>query len=168
MKYVDYYDCDICNGISNGMSLFVSGCPFHCKGCFNPETWEFNTGNLYDDHIIKEILEAISANGIIRNFSVLGGEPLAEDNLPMTEDIITKVRDKYPTIDIFLRTGYYFEQLNKGNRYISSILKNINYLIDGPFIEEKRQIGLPLRGSTNQRVWEKDAEDGNLWHKLSV
>lgn len=168
MYYNSFIKNDIANGFGICVSFFVQGCPHHCKGCFNPETWKFNTGNLYDDFIIKEILEAISANGIIRNFSVLGGEPLAEDNLPMTEDIITKVRDKYPTIDIFLWTGYYFEQLNKGNRYISSILKNINYLIDGPFIEEKRQIGLPLRGSTNQRVWEKDAEDGNLWHKLSM
>ena len=100
----------------------------------------------------------------MRNLSILGGEPLAEQNLPMVADLIEGVREIYPTIDIYLWTGYYFEQLNKSNKYIDVILNKITYLIDGPFIKERKNLDLKFRGSDNQRIWLRI--DENFWKKL--
>lgn len=145
---------DIDKGIC--VSLWEQGCPLHCKNCHNPQTWNPEGGiqiNLTD--LLNSICDAISANGITRNFSVLGGEPLAPYNLENTATIIENVRYKFPQIKIFLWTGYTYESLDLNNQYISSILSNINYLIDGPYLESKRDITLPLRGSSNQRILEK-------------
>ena len=145
---------DIDKGIC--VSLWEQGCPLHCKNCHNPQTWNPEGGiqiNLTD--LLNNIYDAISANGITRNFSVLGGEPLAPYNLENTATIIENVRHKFPQIKIFLWTGYTYESLDLNNQYISSILSNINYLIDGPYLESQRDITLPLRGSSNQRILEK-------------
>lgn len=158
------YNTIIKNDVTNGegvcVSLFTQGCPHHCTGCFNKETWDFEKGKLYTEKTRKKILHAISANGIQRNFSILGGEPLAPQNLPMTEDIVASVRMKYPNVKIYIWTGYIFEELDRKNLYIYSILNKINYLIDGPFIEEEKNLNLELRGSNNQRIWIREER---LW-----
>lgn len=137
----------------------MQGCPLHCPSCHNPQTWDPQGGIEIDiNNLAKEIRNAISANGIERNFSVLGGEPLAPYNLENTAKIIRYIRFIYPDIKIFLWTGYTIEKLDKRNEYVQSILTDIDILIDGPYIESLRDITLPLRGSSNQRILEKDKD----------
>ena len=141
---------DIVNGEGICVSFWVQGCPHHCEGCFNPETWDFNEGKPYTEEVKREIVEAISANKIRRNFSILGGEPLALHNLRMTEDIICTVRAAYPSIKIYLWTGYNFEDI-----LYYDFLKDVDVIIDGKFVQELKNLDLKLRGSTNQRIWIK-------------
>ena len=141
---------DIVNGKGVCVSFFVQGCPHHCKGCFNPETWDFNGGKPYTEGVKEEIIKAIKANGIQRNFSILGGEPLAPENLKMTTDIVCSVRAAYPEIKIYLWTGYSFEDIS-----FIKVLEYIDIIIDGKFIEEQKDLNLYLRGSSNQKIWIK-------------
>lgn len=145
-------DCVDGEGIS--VSLWTQGCPHKCKGCHNPETWDFNGG--YEDetnNIRGQIVKALSANNTQRNFSILGGEPLCEQNKEDVLSILICVRMAYPHIKIFLWTGYIYEELiDKNDIIINDILSKVDVLIDGPFIEEQRNISLYLRGSYNQRV----------------
>ncbi len=145
---------DVVNGEGVCVSFFVQGCPHHCKGCFNPETWDFKGGQLYTDHIKWEIIKDIGANGLTRNFSILGGEPLDEHNLDMVDEVVTAVRQAYPNIKIFLWTGYTIESLSGCfDQKLGRILNTIDVLIDGPFIEEQKDLSLKLRGSKNQRIF---------------
>lgn len=136
------------------VSAWFQGCPNHCPQCHNPHTWNPNGGyEISREKLIKQIIHAISANGIQRNFSLLGGEPLAPYNKADAAAIIKAVREAYPDIIIYCWTGYIYENLKAQNDPdINYILDNINVLIDGPFIQEQRDITLALRGSTNQRV----------------
>lgn len=149
MKYALIKENDIANGKGVCVSFWAQGCNQHCKNCHNPETWDFN-GGIEDtiENITNNIIQAISKNGIQRNFSVLGGEPLCPENAANVKQIIQAVRQAYPTITIYLWTGYYKEQIPD-----PSILEYIDVLIDGPYVEAERDITLPLRGSRNQRVW---------------
>ena len=142
---------DIVNGEGVCVSFFVQGCPHHCKGCFNPETWDFKKGKPYTEETKKEIVEAISANGILRNFSVLGGEPLALQNLIMTTDIIKTVAVKYPNIKIYLWTGYDFKDISH-----FEVIDFVDVIIDGKFIENLKNLDLGLRGSSNQKIWVRE------------
>jgi anaerobic ribonucleoside-triphosphate reductase activating protein len=145
---------DVVNGIGVCTSLFTQGCPHHCSGCFNSETWNFEGG--YEINDVKEsIIKAISDNGIIRNFSILGGEPLCPENRKNVRDILFAVRIAYPQIKIFLWTGYNLSELLQENNdeNLKYILSNVNYLIDGRFIQEEKDYSLWLRGSRNQNVY---------------
>lgn len=155
---------DIVNGEGVCVSFFVQGCPHHCPGCFNEETWDFHGGQEYMDHTKWEIIEAIGANGLQRNFSVLGGEPLAPQNIQMTAEVIDAVRHAYPKINIYLWTGYEFGELllNKDDT-MKQILSKINVLIDGPFIESLKDLSLILRGSSNQHIYRKQ---NNEWEMV--
>ena len=147
---------DVVNGEGVCVSFWVQGCPHQCPGCFNPETWDFKEGQPYTEHTKWEIIEDIGANGIKRNFSILGGEPLDDRNLAMVEEVVTAVRQAYPNIKIFLWTGYTIEDLSAVfNNKLSHILKTIDVLIDGPFIEAEKDLSLKLRGSKNQRIFNK-------------
>ena len=158
------YNAIISNDVVNGqgvcVSFFAQGCPHHCDGCFNPETWDFDGGQPYSEEVKWEIIKLISANGIQRNFSVLGGEPLAPCNLNMVSSLINAVRHAYPHIKIFLWTGYTKEELDIKDERIQLILDNIDVLIDGPFIEAQKNLDLKLRGSDNQRIW---IRENNRW-----
>lgn len=157
MKYAGLMENDIVDGEGICVSLWVQGCPHHCPGCHNPETWDFESGYEVPDDIRGKIVKAISANDITRNFSILGGEPLCEENLDFVLNIITSVRTAYPNIKIYIWTGYTFEELIKQqNPKVLTILKQINYLIDGPYKEELRDTTLPLRGSSNQNIIKLD------------
>lgn len=154
---------DVVNGEGVCVSFFVQGCPHHCKGCFNPETWDFEGGKPYTEGVKKEIIKAIKANGIQRNFSVLGGEPLAGQNIEMTKDIVKTIRNIYPNIKIFLWTGYDFEDSSHDIDFFE-ILQYIDVVIDGKFIEELKDLNLRLRGSSNQRIWIKE---NGFWRILN-
>ncbi len=152
-KYAGLMTNDFVNGEGVCVSYFTQGCPHRCKGCFNPETWDFNGGKDLPADIRGQIIKAICANGITRNFPVLGGEPLCEENVEEVDNIIIGVRTAFPNIKIFVWTGYTLEQLTiKNNPHINNILTHIDVLIDGPFIESQKDLTLKLRGSKNQRI----------------
>lgn len=152
MRYAALKENDIVNGEGVVVSLFMQGCPHHCHGCFNQETWDPQGGKEVDiNKLIAKIEDAISANGIIRNFSILGGEPFAPYNLRYTYYIVSRIREKYPNIKIYIWTGYYFDDI-KDNEWVRNIIRNIDYIIDGPFEEDKKDITLKLRGSSNQHI----------------
>ena len=114
-KYAGLITNDFANGIGTCVSFWAQGCPHHCSGCQNPETWDFNGGHDLPTDIRSQIVKAICANGITRNFSVLGGEPLCDENLDEVDKIITGVRTAYPQIKIFVWTGYILEELKEKN-----------------------------------------------------
>lgn len=152
-RYAGLITNDFANGTGTCVSFWTQGCPHHCPSCQNPETWDFQGGKEVPTDIRGQIIKAICANGITRNFSVLGGEPLCDENLDEVDKIITGVRAAYPQIKIFVWTGYILEELKeKKNDKINHILSQIDVLIDGPFIQAERDITLELRGSRNQRI----------------
>jgi len=147
---------DVVNGHGVCVSLFTQGCPHHCPGCFNEETWDFRGGQPYTPEVKWNIIKAISANNITRNFSILGGEPLAPQNIDMVWEIVDAVRHAYPDIEITLWTGYTYKELMvQPSENLLNILNNIDILVDGPFIEEEKDLSLQLRGSRNQHIWIK-------------
>lgn len=147
MRYAKIIPNDYINGEGVCVSFWTQGCPHHCVGCHNPETWSFQGGvEDSEENIIQTIIEAISANGIQRNFSVLGGEPLCQENRDFIKKLTKTIRDYYPTITIYCWTGYLYENIDK------EYLENIDILIDGTFNINKRDITLKLRGSSNQRI----------------
>lgn len=157
VKFAAINKNDFINGEGVCVSLWVQGCPHHCKGCHNPEQWNFNGGNEIDiDILINEIVIAIEANGIQRNFSILGGEPMAQRNISNTLYILEQVKKHFPNIKTYVWTGYTIEELL--SLYNKEILQNIDILIDGRFILEERDITLKLRGSKNQRILYKGTD----------
>lgn len=152
-KYAGLNTNDFANGKGVCVSFWTQGCPHHCPGCQNPETWDFEGGKDLPTDIRGQITKAICANGITRNFSILGGEPLCPQNIEEVDNIVTSVRAAFPHIKIFLWTGYTLDELQKQkNKHIINILSHIDVLIDGPYIENERDITLDLRGSKNQRI----------------
>lgn len=152
-KYAGLMTNDVTNGEGVCVSFWTQGCPHRCEGCFNPETWDFEGGKELPDDIRGQIIKAICANGITRNFSILGGEPLCDENIEEVENIIIGVRSAFPNIKIFIWTGYTLEQLIiKNNEHINNVLNRIDVLIDGPFIESQKDLTLKFRGSKNQRI----------------
>lgn len=148
MRYAGLIENDIVDS-DDGIcvSLWMQGCPHHCKGCHNPETWDFNGGIEIDrEKLVENVINSLTQNGVKRNFSILGGEPLAEENLEDTLYIINRVRNKFPKIKIYLWTGYTIENLKIKD------LKKIDVIIDGLYDEKLRDVSLPLRGSSNQRI----------------
>ena len=134
IRYAGLDKNDILNGEGFCVSFWTQGCPHKCKGCHNPETWDFNGGlEIEYDNLIDTIIKSINANGITRNFSVLGGEPFCKENLELVNRIIKDVRKKYPKIKIYCWTGYTYEDLIKDNE-AKQILNQIDVLIDGVFI----------------------------------
>lgn len=146
---------DIAAGEGVNVSFFTQGCPFKCKGCHNPQTWDFSGGKEFSPATLTELLDALSANGVKRNLSIMGGEPLCEENIFLVSLIILSVKEQFPDIKIYVWTGYTYEDLQIRSQLepkIKTILDNIDYLIDGPFILEERDITLAMRGSRNQRI----------------
>lgn len=153
MKYAGLIKNDMSAAPGVSVSFFTQGCPHHCKGCHNPETWNFEGGKEFTNETLNEILTALQANGIKRSFAVMGGEPLCQENSFLTYLVIKTVKDQYPDTPIYVWTGYYYEDLLKDhNPRISQILELTDVLIDGPYVENLRDITLPLRGSSNQSI----------------
>ena len=140
-------------GIS--LSVYFSGCHFHCPGCHNPEAQDFNYGREFDFNVIAEVLAKLNKNGVHRKLSILGGEPLCNENLIAVNTLIDWCRQDNPDLKIYIWTGYTYEELLERERtlpIIKEILGKIDCLIDGRYEQDKRDITLPLRGSSNQRI----------------
>lgn len=155
MRYAGIIRNDVAAGQGVCVTFFVQGCALHCPGCHNPQTWDFNGGYEFTQDTLNEIIAAISANGVQRNFAIMGGEPLHPDNQFLTQLVILEVKRHYPNIKIYLWTGYTYEELlAKNEKILQNILNEVDVLIDGPFIYEQRDITLAMRGSRNQRIIE--------------
>ena len=148
-RYAAIEKNDFINGVGVSVSFWTQGCPHRCPGCHNVDTWDFN-GGVEDtlSNIKEKIDNAINANGVKRNFSILGGEPLCQENFLLTVILAAYVKETYPSRQIYLWTGYDFLKDFKN----SVITEYVDVVIDGPYVEKERDITLPLRGSKNQRV----------------
>ena len=153
MRYsgIIYNDTAAAPGVC--LTFFTQGCPHHCKGCHNPETWDYEGGQRFTNDILEDIIRGLRANGVNRTLCIMGGEPLCDRNIFLTALLIQQVKAKYPNQKIYLWTGYTYEELVKRHdNKTKYVLSNIDCLIDGPFIEELRDTTLQMRGSSNQRI----------------
>jgi anaerobic ribonucleoside-triphosphate reductase activating protein len=138
-------------GIS--LSVYFSGCHFHCPGCHNPEAQDFNYGEEFTLETVRQVIEKINKNGVMRTLCILGGEPLCNENLGDVLRLIGWCKLDRPDLKIYVWTGYTIEELEaRDDDDVRAVLKNITCLIDGRYEQDKRDITLPLRGSSNQRV----------------
>ena len=157
MRYANINYCECTNGLGWGISLYTQGCSRRCEGCFNPSTWDPARGESFNYAIKKDILATIQDKPFIERFSVLGGEPLEDYNLRDLSALIGSIRLANKDIKIWVFSGYTWEELQKraaesNNLFLSSILENIDVLVDGPFVQEKKDISLKFAGSSNQRI----------------
>lgn len=156
MYYGNIKKYDIANGEGVRISLFVSGCTNHCKNCFQPETWDFAYGKPYTKETEAEILDFLK-NDFCKGLSLLGGDPFEFSNQEELVQLCKKAKELYPKKDIWAWTGFILDQdlLDGGRRHgpmTDELLSYIDVLVDGPFVEEKKNIQLAFRGSENQRV----------------
>ena len=153
MRYAGLNKNDMSAAPGISVSFFVQGCPHHCKGCHNPETWDFNGGKEFTWDTMQDILYSLTANGITRSLAIMGGEPLCEQNAFLTFLIIKTIKERLPDIKIYIWSGYTYEQLKKSyDPHIIFSLELADYLIDGPYVQELRDVTLPMRGSSNQNI----------------
>ena len=153
MRYAGLIKDDTADGPGLCVTFFTQGCPHRCAGCHNPETWDFEGGIEFRPNLIEEIVEALSNRGIKRNLCIMGGEPLCPENEFLTMLIISEIRSRLPDVKIYLWTGYTIEELiNQKAKLITQILKEIDFLIDGPYIAALHDNTLKMRGSSNQRI----------------
>lgn len=148
MNYANIKHHDVANGPGIRVSLFVSGCTHHCKGCFNAEAWSFTYGEPFTQQTAEEILQALQP-AYIQGLSLLGGEPFEPENQPAVLDLVQQVRAAYPEKNIWAYSGYTFEQLQT---LAPELLAQITVLVDGPFVESQKDLRLAFRGSANQRI----------------
>ena len=136
------------------VSFFTQGCPHRCFNCQNPETWDFEGGKEFTADVLNEIIDGLTAQGIKRNLCIMGGEPLCQENAFLTYMVIKSVKEQVPDTKIYIWTGYTFEYLldHAPHPKVEEILKLADVLIDGPYIDEQRDITLEMRGSCNQRI----------------
>ena len=157
MYYGNIKKTDIADGDGVRVSLFVSGCRNFCKGCFQPETWDFKYGTEFTQETENQILEFLRPS-YISGLTVLGGEPFEEENQRILAPFLRKVKETYPSKTIWCYTGYVLEKdllPEDGRKHCEAtgeMLKYIDILVDGPFIEEQKNISLKFRGSENQRI----------------
>lgn len=153
MKYAGIIYNDILAAPGISLSFFTQGCPHHCEGCHNPETWDFNGGKEFTQDTLTSIIKGLTANGVERNLAIMGGEPLCSENLFLVNLVIREVKQQLPNTKIYLWTGYLYEELEeRKDKQTNDILENVDVLIDGPFIAKERDITLFMRGSKNQRI----------------
>ena len=169
MNFAQIYTNDVANGTGCRTSLFVSGCTHHCEGCFNKVSWDFNYGALYTKEIEDQIIDSLKPS-YISGLTILGGEPMEIVNQEALAPLIKRVRETFPQKSIWVYSGYTWEELtdeeNKRchGKDTMEILSNIDILVDGEFVEEKKDIMLRFRGSSNQRIIDvqKTLEEGNV------
>lgn len=151
MRYNKIRKMDISNGEGIRVSLFVQGCEFHCKNCFNPDTWNFEGGKEFTTDTMKSLID-LCANKNINGLSILGGEPMHPKNRETVVDIMRAFKYHYPEKTIWMWTGYKLEDLlNEDDEDVKSMFIYLDYLIDGQFQEDKKNLNLKWAGSTNQR-----------------
>ncbi len=138
---------DISNGPGVRVSIFMQGCSFHCKNCFNKETWDFEGGKEFNNNTIDEVLELCN-NSYIKGLSILGGEPMHPKNIEATTELAKKFKEKYPDKNLWVWSGFKFDEDLKGKE----VLNYVDVLVDGRYVDELRNPTLKWRGSSNQRV----------------
>lgn len=156
MHYGNIKECDIADGPGVRVSLFVSGCRHHCKGCFNAETWDFNYGKPYTKETENEIIQLL-ASDFVQGFTLLGGEPFEPENQVELVKLLKRIRETYPQKDIWCYTGYLYDvDLPEGGKVHTDVtdemLSYIDVLVDGEFVEAEKDVTLVFRGSRNQRI----------------
>lgn len=153
MRYAGIIPNDLSAAPGVCVTFFTQGCPHHCPGCHNPETWDYDGGKEFEGNTVDKICNYLIANGVHRDLCIMGGEPLCPENQFLTLLICNTIKDKLPDTKIYIWTGYTLEELNKErNIRISQILEKTDAIIDGPYIAAERDITLPMRGSRNQRI----------------
>lgn len=163
MRYADIHKMNISDGPGIGVSLYVQGCALHCPGCFNEGTWDFDGGKEYTNDTMNTILDLLKPEWMTR-LSILGGEPLCPANykelIKLTYLAHEENKDK-PNFKVWMWTGRTYENLmaeinsepdRKHPHPLELVLKGVDYLIDGPFIQDKKDLTLKWRGSSNQRI----------------
>ena len=160
MNYADIKQYDVANGQGVRLSVFVSGCPHHCKGCFNEETWDYNYGVPFTEETITDITHILENHiDIYDGITILGGEPLCQENISVVSKLVSEIISKFPILTIWIYTGYTLEEISKlyesspdKSSALHSILRSIDILVDGRFVESKKSLKLKFRGSSNQRI----------------
>ena len=156
MNYAEIKNCDIAIGPGVRISLFVSGCTHHCPGCFNQVAWDFDYGQPFTQQTIDQILEMLKP-GYIKGLTLLGGEPFEPENQGAIVELLRQIKEKYPEKSIWAFSGYLFDRDilsgRLGNWEITKeYLSYLDVLVDGPFVEAKKNLSLRFRGSENQRI----------------
>ena len=156
MNYGEIKNYDIANGPGVRVTLFVSGCRHHCKGCFNPDTWDFAFGKPYTEETEAEILKMLG-NRPIKGLTLLGGEPMEPENQKALLPLLQKAKALYPEKDIWCFTGYRLDEDILKNmlpkyEFTEEMLKYIDVMVDGEFVLKKRNLMLKFKGSENQRI----------------
>ena len=161
MRYNKIRKMDISNGPGVRVSIFMQGCDFHCKGCFNPETWDFDGGKEFTQETINTVLKLADNENIV-GLSILGGEPLNISNYTGTTELAKQFKEKFPDKSVWVWTGFKYETI-KANEFMN----NIDVLVDGRFEEENKNPKLKYCGSSNQRVIDvqktKQNKEVTLW-----
>ena len=160
MRYNQIRECDIANGEGIGVALFVQGCHFHCYNCFNSDTWDFNGGKEWTPDTEDKLIE-LSSRPYIKRLSILGGEPLADENLDGVLHLVNRFRLSFPNKSIWIYSGYQWNQIFNDGVYLTrdcagwkrrEIIKQCNVLVDGRYVDSLRDPQLKWRGSSNQHV----------------
>lgn len=155
LNYIETYKTDTTNGVGIRVVLWTAGCSHHCKECHNPQTWNPEAGQLFDETAEKELFQALS-KPFIRGITFSGGDPLYSGNISEVLRLIKKIRKELPNKDIWLYTGFVYEDIFNSNEpdmlIRQEIVNSIDILIDGPFIIDKKDLRLDWRGSSNQRI----------------
>jgi len=155
MNYATIKNCDIANGPGVRISLFVSGCTHHCKGCFNEVAWDFDYGEPFTQQTIRTVLDMMKP-GYIKGLTLLGGEPFEPENQGPIVELLRQVKKAYPQKSIWAFSGYLYEKITShtlGDWAVTQeFLSYLDVLVDGPFVEEKKNLALRFRGSENQRL----------------
>ncbi len=147
MRYNKIRKMDISNGPGVRVSIFMQGCSFHCKNCFNPETWDFKSGNEFTDETINKVLDLADKDYIV-GLSILGGEPMHPNNIKATTRLAKAFKEKYPNKTIWVWSGFLFDRDLKDKE----VLNYVDVLVDGQYVDELHNFTLKWRGSSNQRV----------------
>ena len=156
MYYGSIKNCDIANGIGVRVTLFVSGCTNRCPGCFQPETWSFTYGEPFTDETEDRLLEMLDPS-YINGLTLLGGDPFEPENQRALVPFLKRVRERYPDKTIWAFSGFEYEDMLRTGCHphcevTNEMLSLIDVLVDGPFVESKKEVGLRFRGSSNQRL----------------
>lgn len=158
MNYAAIKKSDIANGEGIRTTVFVSGCRNRCKNCFQPETWSFDYGSPFTDEVMEEIFKTFE-NPVVRGLTVLGGEPMEPENQRGLLPFLKEFKRRYPEKTVWLYTGNLYEifigEVGSHPKCIDitgELLSLVDILVDGPFIEEEKRLGLRFRGSANQRI----------------
>lgn len=154
MNYAEIKNCDIANGPGVRVSLFVSGCTHRCRGCFNEIAWDFGYGKPFTQETVDMLLKMLDPDHI-KGITLLGGEPFEPQNQPAVVDFLRQMKEKYPDKTVWAFSGYLFDKdmlSGRLGKLTKEFLSYVDVLVDGPFVEAKKNLSLRFRGSSNQRI----------------